>query len=259
MSWLNFWKKKGAGTRVQREYGLYDVHSHLLWGLDDGAKTMDESIGMIREYAHLGYRGVIATPHVNHRMFETPDDAVVERRLMTMANELEQANLEVKIGAEVMCREEYVAGFEQGRFRGVGDAWLVEFENRPGIFGPALERMVFEFRLAGRTLILAHPERYGDVQNKPELLVSLKERGMIMQINLGSLVGKYGHRARQLAWKFVESEIADVVSTDAHCFGDFRAVEAALTQLAQYDEARFRMLASDNPRFLFEGTPAQIA
>ena len=152
---------------------MYDIHSHILWGIDDGAQQIEDSVAFLREYARLGYRGIIATPHLNHWMFETLGKTVYQSRLASISSQMIQEGVDVKLGGEVMCRDDFILGFEEGRFSGIGGSWLVEFENRPGVFSPALEQMVFQFRLSDRNLILAHPERYGDIQNNTKIIEKL--------------------------------------------------------------------------------------
>ncbi|MBN2524802.1 MAG: hypothetical protein JXR76_00315 [Deltaproteobacteria bacterium] len=257
MRWFNFLKKRTI--QQERDFALYDTHSHILWGVDDGASQIEDSVAFLKAYARLGYQGVVATPHLNHWMFETFPFDVYEARLASISSDMEKEGVTVKIGGEVMCRDDFVSGFDRGLFLGVGDTWLVEFENRPGLFTPALEQMVFNFRMANRTLILAHPERYGDVQKNPSILLSLKERGMLMQINLGSLVGKNGHRARQLAWMFVDNGMADLAATDVHRLSDFSIIESALERLAYHNPEKFRSLVNENPGHVFNGQSYRIA
>ena len=256
MVWPLF--KKQQQTLKTRECHLYDLHSHIVWGLDDGARTLDDTVSYLRKYALLGFHGVIATPHTNHRLFSTPSPEEVLKKLEMISGQMEETGVAVKSGSEVMCVGEYAQGIEQGEYPAVGNTFLVEFENRPGSFSSAFERVLFKMRVAEKTLILAHPERYTAVHERPELPGLLKAHGMLMQINLGSLVGGYGERARELAWQFVEEGIADFASTDLHRLKDFDAISLALEELERFDVHRFETLVSVNPRQVFEGKPECI-
>jgi protein-tyrosine phosphatase len=256
MIWSIFKSRKPVVSKLQ--FPLYDTHSHILWALDDGAGSIDDTLSFLQRYASLGYRGVVATPHTNHWLFESPGDELVKERLKQLESAMAETQVQIKVGAEIMCRDTYAEKFAAGHFRGIGASYLVEFENRPGVFTPALERFVFEARVSGKTLILAHPERYGDVQSGGVQLVALKERGMLMQINLGSLVGKYGQRAEQLAWQFVSDGTADMLATDVHRIGDFDYVADALAALNHVDECRIETLLCTNPQHVFMFRPEQI-
>lgn len=256
MVWSIF--KSGKSAEPRRKFPFYDTHSHILWALDDGADSMDESISFLQRYASLGYRGVVATPHTNHSMFETPGDELVRKKLDELRPAMAETQVEVKVGAEIMCRDAYSEAFAAGGYRGMGGCYLVEFENRPGVFTPALERFIFDARVSGKSLILAHPERYGDVQSGGVRLDILKERGMLMQINMGSLVGKYGRRAEHLAWQFVQDGTADMLATDVHRLSDFDFVSEALAALNRVDERRVETLLCTNPRHVFMFRSEQI-
>ncbi|MBN2717844.1 MAG: hypothetical protein JXX14_18490 [Deltaproteobacteria bacterium] len=256
MGWP-FFKNKQQKS-VPREFELYDIHSHVLWGLDDGTATEDDAIAVLERYQDLGYRGVVATPHTNHRLFPTPPTATLESRIAALAPHVARTGVKLKAGAEVMCVDDYVERLAMGSYASVGNAFLVEFENRPGHISMISEQILFRLRVAGKTLILAHPERYGDIQERPELAVHLKSRGMLMQINLGSLVGRYGGRCQDVAWRLVENGIADIAATDIHRLADFDGVSAALQELEKYSAKRCRHLVSTNPGYVFNGQVERI-
>lgn len=250
--------KKKSQPFIVWDFPLYDIHSHVLWSVDDGARSESDSVAFIEQYARLGYQGVVATPHTNHVMFETPAEDDLIQKLDRLQPHLLQHNLKIKIGAEIMCRADYISQFDAAQFPGIANTFLVEFENRPGVFSRTLEHIVFKLQAGGRVLVLAHPERYVDIQSRPDILQQFKDRGMLMQINLGSLAGKYGERTKGIAWRLVENGIADIASTDLHQMSDFEIVSDALARLAQFDPRRFRTLVSVNPRHVFNGTVNMI-
>ena len=252
MIWPFSYNKNKQPRDAHRTCGLYDTHSHLLWGLDDGARSQDESVAWMERYAALGYRGVMVTPHNNHHMFPTPNAADVKNKLKALASQSARTGVQLRTGAEIMCVGDYLNDIREGRYFSAGNAFLVEFQNHPGALSAAVERVLFKTRMEGITLILAHPERYVDIQINPEIATSLRAKGMLMQINLGSLVGRYGRRVQSLAWEFVKHDIADIAATDAHRLQDFDMVSLALDELEWYDPQRFETLVSSNPRLIFD-------
>lgn len=247
-------KSKTLRTRnAERNLPLYDFHSHLLWGLDDGARTFRETTLMLAQYASLGYQGVVATPHTNHYMFESPHLAMLESRAIELREVIDSTGVKVRMGGEIMLRDDYIAGFERGAFQGVQNTFLVEFENRPFVMNDVFEKVLFDFQMQGRQLVLAHPERYPDVHNNPSLVTSFKTRGMLIQVNLRSLTGWNGPRATELAWQFVKTGVADIVGSDLHSLQDFAAISEALDDLEAFDTELFEYLTSINPGHLFHG------
>lgn len=251
-------KKSASSKRNARDFVLYDVHSHILPAMDDGASSEKDSEAFLEKYAALGFGGIIVTPHSNHYMFETAAPAQIKARAHQLSVLATPLHIGIKAGAEIMLREDYREGIDQGRFLGVENAFLVEFENRPLAMTSAVDKVLYEFQKKGWILVLAHPERYIDVRKNPQILESLKKRGMLTQINLGSLVGGYGSRATELAWHMVQNGTADVVATDVHRIQDFQMIESAMGELEAYDKKIFKRLLSTNPGHLFNGESHRI-
>ncbi|MBN2343901.1 MAG: hypothetical protein JXX29_17270 [Deltaproteobacteria bacterium] len=243
---------------LAREFPLYDVHSHLLPGVDDGSTDPATTAAFLAAYADLGYRGIVATPHTNHPMFQTLETSEIDKQVAALSETASPLGISIRSGGEIMLRDSFETQFLDRRLPELGGAYLVELENRPMPVQRVLEPVLYQLQRAGKVLILAHPERYAEVQKNPRILAELKVRGVLFQINLGSLTGWFGARAQELAWRMVQDGIADMAATDVHQLRDFQVVNSALQELEAFSSSVFRRLVSEHPGLVFSGRAQEI-
>lgn len=240
--------------------GLHDIHSHVLPGVDDGAADHDESHAMLDGLADLGYARVAATPHQHHGVFETHAREHIVRVCNLLEGQRGARPPRIVPGAEIWFDERVLEPQSGEALPGYGSSrtLLVEFGGQPGSLPRGLETLVFKLGLRSAVLVIAHPERYPDIQRDPERLAPLRLAGAVIQVDLLSLVGGYGGRARDAAWGLVESGAADAVATDLHRAADLPAVRRSLGELLEWDPDEFVRLASTNPAAILDGDPAAI-
>lgn len=250
MIWPFSKKKPVQETYTVPPSGLYDIHCHLFYGMDDGPKNKDEAIKMLYGLGDLGYRGIIATPHVNHPMFENPRDPEVEKQLQ-LFNEMEGEQLpKIIAGGEIMLQNTSMEKFGSYSGANINNNLLIEF----GLsFPPEIDDFVFRMQVQSKNIILAHVERQPKFQSNPARLMELKKRGVFLQLDLLSLVGQYGLAAMNTGWRLLEDGAIDMVSTDLHSSQGLPLVQKALNELAIFDESLFVKLASVNPKHIFDG------
>lgn len=236
--------------------GLVDLHCHALPRVDDGADSDEVGLEMLRRAQDEGVEEVVLTPHFRP---DEGDDRVRELAVrhaeFTAAAAAAGVGLRLHLGAEVAFR--FGLGALARRAAGVrlagGPYVLVDLP--PGPLSPALERGFFELRTAGFRPVLAHPERHRDLA--PPHLARLRQQDLLLQVDAGSLRGRFGRRAQDAAIALVEAGHADFVASDGHDL-DRRplAVRSAfeqVTRLAGSPEAR--RLFADNPRRVLAGEP----
>lgn len=202
--------------------GFTDWHSHILPGVDDGVRTMDESMEILALYERLGVKTVWLTPHV---MEDIPNTSV---HLETRFAELQAAwsgTVELYLAAEYMLDNLFCERMEDGDLLPLGDKGdrlLVEtsYYNPPANLYGMLERI----RTRGYYPVLAHPERY--IYMGESDYGKLKREGVRLQVNLPSLAGLYGREVRRKAEWLLEEGYYDLAGTDIHslkCQEIFRA------------------------------------
>ena len=225
MGWL-FGNKSLADLSVLRP----DIHSHLIPGIDDGAGNMEESVSLIRQMYELGYRKLIITPHVRAGSFEN-DTSTFDSRLEEVQEVLSDLNIPIKleVGAEQTMDEDFMYHFHNGELKDFGrnKYVLIEFPftNMP----LNLKDTIFELQSAGYSLILAHPERYIYMKEEPEMIKYLHDSGILLQINIVSLIGFYGKLPQQFAKWLIKKDYVDLVGSDLHHQRHIDAIKKALS------------------------------
>jgi protein-tyrosine phosphatase len=196
---------------------LVDIHCHLLPGIDDGSKSWRESLDMARIAVHDGIRTVIATPHqlgtYSHNQGEQ-----IRRVTAELQRYLDQHEVGLRVlpGADVRVEAELADYLSCGQVLTLGDRGKHVLLELPHELYFSLDVCLERLERVAITGILSHPERNQGLLRKPEAVGELIERGCLMQITAGSLLGSFGLRCQQLAQRMVESGWAHFVATDAH-------------------------------------------
>jgi protein-tyrosine phosphatase len=237
---------------------VIDLHSHILAGLDDGARTLDESYEMARVAVAEGVTVVAATPHVRED-FPTSarvmEEAVAELNSDLATNEID---LEILPGGEVDL--EWLTTMsedDQRRFSIAqnGRYLLVEL---PLVGWPlSLETQIFALRSVGVTPLLAHPERNSEVQANPSVVERLVRGGARVQVTAASLDGRLGRRASQACRRLLDLGLVHVLASDAHA-PDVRRGGLAQAVAALRDDGLARYLTWDVPAAIVAGDPVPV-
>ncbi|MCX8020071.1 MAG: histidinol phosphatase [Chitinophagaceae bacterium] len=217
---FTFFKKKNAlSGEVEKIFSLLqtDMHSHLLPGIDDGAKDTETSLQLIKGLHQLGYTRLITTPHVLWDLYKnTPE--IIKHKLQIVREALEQNNIPVEINAaaeyflddhvgDLLKRKEPLLAFGKNYV-------LVEFS----LAFPQhnIKEILFEMQMQGYQPVIAHPERYIYLkQNKP-FFDELKYNGCLFQLNLLSVTGYYGKTVTELSGYLLNKKYYDLLGTDLH-------------------------------------------
>ena len=194
---------------------MVDFHNHILPGIDDGSKSIDQSLKMLDIYDDLGIKSVIASPHIYKDLYpNTPES--ISKSFETLNPKATQKNVQIKgYAAEYLVDEFFLDNLKNKT------PLLCCFEHHVLIEIPfigrlkILEEALFAMQNAGYTAILAHPERYAAIHKTADL-ENLKIRGAKMQLNALSLEGYYGPEARKKASEWLVKNQYEFVGTDAH-------------------------------------------
>lgn len=240
--------------------GLTDLHSHVIPGVDDGAQSVEQARAALGALKDAGVSTVVATPHVQASLTGSP--AALEARLAeldagwrTLAEEVlpPVEGLAVRRGAEVEL-DTPDPDVSDGRLRlGGGPAVLVEFPYMT--VPPNSQDVLARLRAAGWTPVLAHPERYEGVDSALAIARAWREAGAVLQVNAGSLLGRYGEEARRRAATLLERGWVDCVAGDYHARGRVHLAELVAFLDEQGAAEQARLLAEVNPARILEGEP----
>lgn len=193
-----------------------DIHSHLLPGIDDGAKSMDESLDLIQGLIQMGFTRLITTPHIYGSVWpNTPE--IIRSKAMLLQEEIQSRKLPVSLSfaAEYMLDEKFMQYLDTSSLLTIKNKYvLIEF---PNFQAPLqLHAILFKLNSMGYEPILAHPERYTYFENTLNQIEELKEIGCLFQLNLLSLAKHYGTNVYETAIKLLKAGVIDFVGTDAH-------------------------------------------
>ncbi|CAG0985417.1 MAG: capsular biosynthesis protein [Bacteroidetes bacterium] len=214
MHWLkNIFSKK---EKVTLELLCCDMHSHLIPGIDDGAKDLEQSIEMIRAFKELGYKKIITTPHIMSDYYKnTPD--IILNGLEKVKNELAKNHIEIEIeaAAEYYLDENFEEKIKTKKLLSFGKNYVL-FELSMFSEPPHLANVIFELQVAGYTPVLAHPERYPYWHKNIDQYDELRSKGVLLQLNLLSLTGAYSAEVKKTAQKLIDFRKIDFCGSDAH-------------------------------------------
>ncbi|HTN52843.1 MAG TPA: CpsB/CapC family capsule biosynthesis tyrosine phosphatase [Anaeromyxobacter sp.] len=236
--------------------GWVDLHNHLLWGIDDGCETPDDTLEAARALVEMGFSDVAASPHAVPGL-PSADPAVCDARRSDAAALLarEGVPLTLHASAENRLDEDFLGRAEGPGRRGIGatQRWaLVEAPFQSGL--PALADLVFHLRRKGVSPLFAHPERCLEFE-RPGRAEEVVRLGGALQLNLGALSGMYGKGPRKLAERFLADGLYAVAATDLHHPGSARRwFDEGLTLLEKRaGRTALEQLLGENPRRILAG------
>jgi len=223
-----FKKKEQVKKHITFDYSaiMVDMHSHVLPGIDDGAKNPQESIELIKKMMSLGIKKIIATPHIMADYYrntpETINNALAELKAEL---EKEQIDIVVEAAAEHYFDETFEDRVKRKDLMIMGDNYVLfefSFINQPPNAVSVIQRLVD----TGYKPILAHPERYPYLDI--DQLRTLRQWGALLQINTISLTGYYGKDTKKMAESLIDNELVDFISSDMHHLRHAHAFKDAL-------------------------------
>lgn len=198
---------------------MIDIHSHVLPLVDDGSQDLQESLEMIRQSAESGVRILVATPHANQRgRFENYYRNEIKQRFRDLQQAVKEAGISIRLvfGMEIYSSNDLAELLENGMLCGLNcsDYYLVEFP-----FDADLGYMyhcIGQIFHSGGIPVLAHPERYTEIQRAPGILYDWIRDGVCTQVNKGSIFGSFGTKAQRAVEFMYSFDLVTFVGSDAH-------------------------------------------
>ncbi len=195
-----------------------DIHSHLIPGIDDGAQTMNDSLEMLKVFQDSGYKKVITTPHIMSDYYRnTPE--IINAGLSDLKREIKSNGIDIEIEAAAEYNvepdfEEIIKNDNVLTFGGKNKYVLIElsFFSEPN----RLNETIWALNNKGYAPVLAHVERYTYWHKDLDKITEMINRGVKLQLNIGSLTGAYGPEINKVADWLVDEKIVDLVGTDCH-------------------------------------------
>lgn len=195
--------------------GLIDVHCHLLYGVDDGAKTIEDSIAMLDAAVAEGVSDIILTPHYRHGMFAYPGD-IIRKHFLQLQPEAARRNLRLYLGCEYHVNSRIIEYLETKRTLPLADSEYVLTEYEYEVEASYIMEQSVLLLNHGYIPIIAHVERYRCFHEDFELARLLRRQGALIQINADAVLGMDGMRTKGFCKKMLRDGLADIVASDSH-------------------------------------------
>lgn len=197
---------------------MIDMHSHIINGIDDGSKSIEMTINMLKKAEQSGTTDIIATPHFMRGRFEVEYNEVL-KKVEELKGISRENNIDINIyaGQEVYYSRNLLEYYNDKIIGTINNSKYMLIEL------PMLEfnieeviNTIYELQIRGITPIIAHPERYKPFIKKPSMINALIKEGMLFQLNAGSIAGDFGKDVKKTATKYLEYNIYSVIGSDAH-------------------------------------------
>lgn len=235
--------------------GFVDLHSHVLYGVDDGAPDSSTAVAMLDGLAALGITEQCVTPHQKSGQY-LPDWDRIEQTLAHLETQRKASHPTLRLGAENMWDDVFYRRAGDGTIPHYRGTRSFLFEISPSVMPVGLADRLFKFRMAADLPVMAHPERYQALWDNDDLARTLRNSCAFV-VDLGAVGGFHGKRETKAARHLLETGIACAVATDAHQIGDLQQAAAGLQWIDKklghaaverlFDQAPRAILAGDLP------------
>lgn len=197
---------------------MIDIHSHILHGIDDGARSLEDSLAMAELAVAEGITHILATPHHKNGKFENIKHDII-KHVNDLQDELDKRHIDLTVfpGQEVRLYGEVLDDIEKDEilFTDEGNHYLlIEF---PTMTIPAYaETLFFQIQQNGITPVIVHPERNQEIIENPDILLDFVEKGALAQLTASSYLGVFGKEIAKVSKQLIEANLVHVLASDAH-------------------------------------------
>ncbi|PRX35687.1 protein-tyrosine phosphatase [Orenia metallireducens] len=237
---------------------MIDIHTHILPGVDDGAKELNESLEIAREAERQGVTTIVATPHYMEEGYGiSPSET--KQQVAELQAEIERAGIDVRVlsGAEVYIMPNLAKRVKEGMVTTINDSSYILIEFPMTKIPDYTDDLLYDLKVMGYTPIIAHPERYKEIQTDPNRLYYWIKSGVLAQLNAGSLLGAFGSKVKETAELLVDLNMVQLIASDLHsntrrreCLEDgFTKLEGRIAHRAElYLQNAEAVINNDNVR-----------
>lgn len=196
---------------------MIDMHSHILFGVDDGAKTLDKSLVLIKEEVHKGVDQIILTPHYNKGYSDFSAGTITENfNILTQAVSKENIKVELHLGSEVYLDHNYYETISSDNIITLADSDYILIEFSVTDTPKNIPEICYEFSLKGYIPIIAHVERYDILYDNNKLVKDILDEGAHFQINASTVINKEGRGSYKFAQYLLKNELVSFIASDVH-------------------------------------------
>ncbi len=237
---------------------MIDIHSHILPNIDDGAKTIEESIALIEEAQNAGFTDIISTSHYLENYYEA--DNKKRSELIEEIKSNINSEIRIHLGNEIYITEDIINLIKTNKASTLGNSNYVLFELPMNSNVLYLKEVIFRLIENDYIPIIAHPERYLYVQKDPNMLIELIEMGVLFQANYASIEGYYGKHAQKTVKLLLKNDMIHFLGTDVHRKNTiYKMMTIILSRLEKLiGKEKLYELTTINPKFVLENKKINV-
>ncbi len=226
---------------------MIDIHSHIVFDVDDGSKTLEQSIKYLKEAKKVGVNKVVCTPHMSR---DNKEKALkIVKNFKELKKEADKIGVELYLGNEIMYKENTLKLLKGRKITTLNNSkyLLVEFKRGENRNFENIINALNDFLDNGYIPILAHPEFYINYRNIDNYR-KLKENGVLLQIDGTSLINKSSFKTRRFAKKLIKERLVDFVASDTHCTKkrDYKSLKKAYDKVKKIDKNYANIIFCEN-------------
>lgn len=197
---------------------MIDIHSHLLFGVDDGSRTLEESVHVIKKLSEVGYTDIILTPHyINDSTYvSTREENLDVLKRLKVGLIRNNVDVNLYLGNEIYIDSEIAHLLKNNIISSLNDTKYLLIELPMSGENEIYYDVFLDLINMGYKVILAHPERYISFQKDFNKIYELKELGVLLQSNVGSVLGDYGRGAKKTIKRLLKENLITFMGTDIH-------------------------------------------
>ncbi len=199
---------------------MIDFHSHIVYDVDDGSETIENSIDILKKAQDAGFKSIILTPHYMEDYYEYNLEQIQEK-IKELNQKCIEENINIKLyqANEIYITNNMVELLQENIASSINGSRYVLFELPMNNEPPNLLEVIYSLLENGKVPIIAHPERYSYIQKDPNKLLELADNGVLFQTNYGSILGQYGKEIEKTAKLLIEHNFIHFLGSDVHKTG----------------------------------------
>lgn len=230
---------------------MIDMHTHILPGIDDGSRNLDQTMQIIKEAEQAGFEEIITTSHYIENEYDV-NSTRRQEMIIELQKKLDENNINVKLhnGAEAFINANLTELIKKRTIPTLAESRYVLFEIPMHLEVLYLDRTIEELIISKYKPIIAHPERYDIVRENPNVAIEWVRKGALLQSNYSSITGKYGNKSKQALIKLLRANAVHFLGTDTHAPKTvYTQMDTILKKLSKVIEKnQVKELTEENPR-----------
>lgn len=240
---------------------MIDFHTHIIPNVDDGSKSMEETVELLKEAEKTGFETVILTSHYmeNYYQIDVKERAKIVNSIQSMLQN-NTMNINLVLGNEIYFSDKIVSFIENKKACTINNTRYILFELPFNVVPENLYYVIYNMLERGYIPILAHPERYSFIQQNPNILKDFIEKGVLIQSNYGSFIGQYGKKAQIIIKKLLKNGMVHFLGTDVHRKNTiYPKIPAIVSSMEKYiGKEKLDTITKTNPKLVINNQKIEI-